>query len=124
MARVVGPLFSMSASGTIGDAVTYGNWKGIPWARVWFVPFNPQSVKQTNVRGALTLLVNLWQTLTDGTKIAWNEFAEGSKKSGFNQFVGRGMDQYIEQLGADVSALSVTVANVAPEETWTWTEVV
>ena len=124
MAKVTGPLFSMSASGTIGDAVTYGTWKGQPWARVWFTPENPQTQLQINVRKALSLCVEYWQSQDQGVKDTWETFAEGTAMSGYNQFVKRSMLEYGIQLGTDVDPLSVTIAGVPPSETWTWLPVV
>jgi len=121
MAKVTGPLFSMSASGTIGDAVTYGTWKGQPWARVWFTPQNPKTPKQVNVRLALALLITEWQTVvTQQQKDAYGVGAEGQKYSGFNLYVKRGMDQYIIQITSAVTPVSVSVASDYPSDVFTW----
>jgi len=50
MAKVTGPLFSMSASGTLGKALVFAGWKGIGYVRQWVVPSNPQSGAQGDVR--------------------------------------------------------------------------
>lgn len=120
MARLTGPLFSMSASGTIGDAITYGSWKGIAWARSWFIPSNPQTATQTNVRLAMSLLVAYWQIQAQGEKDIWNTFAEGTGMSGFNQMVKRGMDAYIADHGSAVVPISVSKAGAPPADVWTW----
>ena len=122
MAKVSGPLFSMSASGTIGEAVTYGTWKGQPWARVWFKPQNPQTAKQVNVRTALALTVAYWQaTLTQAQKDAYEVGAEGQRKSGFNLYVQRAMDAYITQLTSANTPVSVSVLGDYPSDVFTWT---
>lgn len=122
MARVTGPLFSLSASGSIGKTVTYGVWKGINWVREHFIPANPQSVNQTNVRTAWQLLVAAWQAETEAGKARWDSFAEGTGMSGFNQYMGRGMAEYIIQITASVTPVSVSDDKVGPPgETWTWT---
>ena len=78
----------MSASGTIGDAVTYGTWKGIAWVRSYFIPQNPQTADQVNVRTALALLVDYWQTtVSQSAKDAYGVGAEGQKYSGFNLYI-------------------------------------
>ena len=123
MARVSGPLFSLSASGTIGKAFTFLTWKGIPVCREWFRPANPQTAGQVNVRTALTLTVALWQALPDVVKTTWNTFAEGTQMSGFNQWVKRAMKEYIVQLGSDTLPVSVVCADNPPDETWTWSDV-
>lgn len=122
-ARVTGPLFSMTASGTIGKAVTYGTWKGRAWARVWFKPQNPKSDKQVNIRTALTLLVALWQGKTDPSKLAWNYYADPFSMSGFNKFVSRGLKAYIVDPGIEVVPTSVTQEGAPPADIWAWNPV-
>lgn len=46
MAKVLGPLLSLAASQTIGDSITYSNWRGISTVRVKSNPSNPQSEGQ------------------------------------------------------------------------------
>jgi len=50
MAKVSGPLMSLSASGKVADAVVYFGWKGIHTVRQWLKPANPQSPAQGNIR--------------------------------------------------------------------------
>jgi hypothetical protein len=50
MAKVTGPLYSMSASGKIGNAMVHFAWKGINVVREWLIPSNPQSAAQGNIR--------------------------------------------------------------------------
>jgi hypothetical protein len=50
MAKVTGPLYSMSASGSIGKAMVHFPWKGISVVREWLKPSNPQSADQGDVR--------------------------------------------------------------------------
>jgi hypothetical protein len=50
MAKVTGPLYSMSASGTIGKAMVFFGWKGINVVREWFIPKNLKSADQGDVR--------------------------------------------------------------------------
>jgi len=50
MAKVTGPLFSMSASGKLGNALVFGNWKGKNTVREWLKPANPKSSTQGDVR--------------------------------------------------------------------------
>lgn len=50
MARVNGALFSLNASGTIANTLTYGDWKGIPYVRTRVIPANPRSTEQTLTR--------------------------------------------------------------------------
>jgi hypothetical protein len=50
MAKVTGPLYSMSASGKLADAMVYFGWKGINVVRGWVKPANPQSASQGDQR--------------------------------------------------------------------------
>jgi len=50
MAKVTGPLYSMTASGKIADAMVFFSWKGVSVVRQWLVPANPQSAGQGDIR--------------------------------------------------------------------------
>lgn len=124
MSKVTGPLFSMDASGALGDAIVFSKWKGIAYVRAFAIPSNPQTVKQVNLRNAFTLAVDYWQAQDAPAKEVWNTFAEGTKKSGFNQFVERALKAYIADHGTDVSVTAVSVLGDPPLDVWTWTPVI
>lgn len=124
MARVSGPLMSMSASGTVGKALTFGKWKGRAWVREWFTPENPRTPKQVNIRTALTLLIAAWQAQTAEVMATWDTYAEPFNMAGVNKFVSKGMLAYVDQLTVDVTPLSVGVAGDPPAEVWTWAPVI
>lgn len=124
MARVTGPLFSISAKGTIGKAFTFSTWKGIAYVREWFKPANPQTAEQQNNRKALKLLVEYWQGLSGSDQDDWNDFAKQFQYSGFNSFVKRGMLAYSDQLGSSTEPLDCSYSGTVPTETWTWNPVV
>jgi len=50
MAKVTGPLMSMSASGKLGNAIVFSIWKGAAYVRKFVIPSNPQSVGQGDQR--------------------------------------------------------------------------
>lgn len=50
MGKVLGPLLSLSAQGTVGGALTYSNWKGISTVRVKSNPSNPKTTDQMHAR--------------------------------------------------------------------------
>ena len=50
MAKVTGPLFSISASGKIANAMVFFGWKGINVVRKFVIPSNPQSATQGDQR--------------------------------------------------------------------------
>lgn len=120
MAKVSGPLFSMSASGSVGKAITFGKWKGRPWCRVHFIPQNPRSAKQVNVRTAMALVVESWQGQPGNVAPLWNEYADQFNMSGFNKFVGHAIDAYMLDPGIDVVPTTVSVVGGPPNDDWTW----
>lgn len=121
MAKVVGPAFSVSATGTVGKTFTYGIIRGIQYVREWFTPYNPQSTKQVNLRTAFSMLVAEWQNdLTTAQKDAYIAGAQGTKNTGFSLFMGRGQDEYISQIGVDTTPTTLSVAGNYPLDVFTW----
>lgn len=53
MARVTGPLMSMSASGKIANAIVFSIWRGNAYVRQWLKPANPQMTLQGDQRTML-----------------------------------------------------------------------
>jgi len=53
MAKVTGPLFSVSASGKFAQALVYSSWKGSNVVRELVVPANPQTGAQGDRRTML-----------------------------------------------------------------------
>jgi len=50
MAKVTGPLYSMTASGKIADAMVFFSWKGQSVVRQWLIPKNLKSEDQGDQR--------------------------------------------------------------------------
>lgn len=50
MAKATGPLYSMSASGKLGNALVFFTWKGVNVVREWLKPANPMSATQGDQR--------------------------------------------------------------------------
>ena len=98
MARVRGPLYSISARGQIAQAMVFASWKGIPWVRQQFIPQNPKTADQQAVRLIFTQGVSRWHTLSDDQKTAWQAGIDrkGYTMSGFNFF----MSEYIKSMRA------------------------
>ena len=93
MAKLKGPLFSLSASGKLADALVYGDWKGIDYVRQYVTPSNPNSAGQQTQRGYITSAVAQWHDTSDVINaqdlINLNYAASLSTKplSGFNYYV-------------------------------------
>lgn len=83
-------MFSVTASGTIGDAITYSNWKGLPYVRSRVIPANPKTVSQVSIRTLLTSGVSIWQDagqVPAASKLSWDYYASGTGMSGFNRYM-------------------------------------
>jgi len=113
MAKTTGPLFSLTASGTVGKTITYSNWKGRPYVRRRVIPLNPMLAGQMAVRNALRCIAQavVWANLTvyfsptatptDKVKIAavtpdgyaWNGHLMGAA-------IGKNSDGYTAMLAA------------------------
>jgi hypothetical protein len=50
MAKVTGPLYSMGASGKLGNALVFFPWKGLNVVREWLIPTNKMSAGQGDQR--------------------------------------------------------------------------
>jgi len=86
MVKVAGPLFSLDASGTIGDAITASKWKGRNYFRSRVVPSNPKSGPQTGMRSMLSFLSKQWAGLSAANKATWDDRAKTTNISPFNAF--------------------------------------
>lgn len=71
MAKVLGPLLSLSASNTFGKTLTFSNWKGVNTVRLKSNPSNPKTVGQMTNRayfsagGKITKALDPIETLAD-----------------------------------------------------------
>lgn len=88
MAKVSGPLLSLSASGQIAKTQVASHWKGIAYMRRYAVPANPQTAGQTMTRSVFHWLVQVWKLLGANTQAAWTLAAKGQNKTNRNIFIG------------------------------------
>jgi Family of unknown function (DUF6266) len=93
MARLTGPLFSLSASGKIANTLVYADWKGVSYVRSKVTPANPNTAAQQVQRARLTTALTNWHNVTEpvGPQMvaALDRAANfmGRAMSGFNLFV-------------------------------------
>jgi hypothetical protein len=88
MAKTTAPLLGFGASGSIGDTLVYGNWRGVGYARRHVVPANPRSTGQTLTRDIFKNLSAMWKILPAGGQAPWLAFATGRPFLGVNRFMG------------------------------------
>jgi len=79
MAKVTGPLHSISARGRFGEAAMFSSWLGRSYVRVWRMHPKEPSLRQLSARRGLTVLSREWANLPEGAWEAWREFAKGKR---------------------------------------------
>ena len=91
MAKLTGPLMSLSASGQFASTIVYATWKGIKYARAYVIPENPNTSAQQVIRGYFSTAVAAWQGETSPHRLLWTDYAStnGLQESGFNLYVGK-----------------------------------
>lgn len=94
MARVSGPLLSLSASGTIANTLVYASWKGRPYARTHVIPTNPKTAAQVAVRSMLKFLSQYWTSEADLEKASFETLSEAANVSPFNSYVGYNQSRF------------------------------
>ena len=88
MVKTYGPMFSLDASGTIANAITFSKWKGRSYARQRVIPSNPKSVLQVSMRAMMKFLTQEWAGIESTPKGSWDERAAAANISPFNSFIG------------------------------------
>lgn len=95
MAKVVNPLLSIDATGSVGKSLTFGHWKGKNVAKFKIQYNNSSTTDQVKVRNLITDASFAWKTNAtvgaidiDGAyKSTYNTAAIGKAYSGFNLFI-------------------------------------
>lgn len=118
MAKLSGPLLSFGARGSLGKTMVISKWRGVPYARSYVVPANPQTAAQTSVRATFALLREMWKLAPSQLQDAWNAFASGRPFTGMNKEVGENvrvlngeadMSNYIASPGAGGGLVPLTM---------------
>lgn len=106
MAKVNGGLFSLSASGTIADTLTFSKWKGINYARTRVIPANPRSTDQTDTREVFAYLQALYKRLPAIGSEPWIAAAIGNPMTSINVFMKHNIAPLRSQTVLDNMVLS------------------
>lgn len=94
MALVNGPLFSLDASGTIGDTITFAKWKGRNYVRERVIPSNPKSGAQTGRRCMFKFLTQAWSSIAAGDQATFQDLADDIVASPFNAYLRINMQDW------------------------------
>lgn len=91
MAKISGPLLSFGARGQIGKSMVVAKWRGVPYARQYVQPSNPNTAGQQSTRGTFANWRGAWKLATANLVATWDAFAAGKKFTGMNAFVGQNL---------------------------------
>lgn len=116
MAKVVGPLHSSEARGSV-SSLTYNTWRGISTVKARTGPTTQYSDAQVNVRNKARLATLIWQSTTQANRDAWHHYAlnhvdvdwtgNPQRLSGYNWFIRINVRRQL--LGHGISATPPTV---------------
>lgn len=87
MAKVKGPILSISASGQLGKAMVFGSWRGVAYARQHVTPANPQSTEQTTTRNTFSGLDDHYKKMGTLGRAPWDLVAKGRPLTGRNALI-------------------------------------
>jgi len=94
MARVSGPLMSVSASGAFGGSMVFGTWKGRPVVRQLVIPNNPKSAKQVGIRAMMGFLAAAWKAKVLPKWTGYEAKAAAEAISEYNAYIGENLDRW------------------------------
>jgi hypothetical protein len=87
MARITGPLFSLTARGAVGHSIAFSSSNGTPYVKRRSTPRNPRSQSQTAVRDTVATLSSLWAAMPPRGQAPWTEPPRETIVSGRNRFL-------------------------------------
>lgn len=97
MARTVGPLMSLDASGSIAGTIVYSKWKGRNYVRQLVTPSNPRSPLQVSTRAMMRFLSQQWTPeLTAPQKATWEDDAAALAASPFNAYIQTNLQRWTQ----------------------------
>jgi len=114
MARLTGALFSLAASGTIADTLTFAKWKGIQYVRTRVVPANPNSTKQQEVRGVFSTLSEMWKRMPIAARNPFICAVRGLPLTPRNKHVQVNVAALIDAANLDNLVMSVSSGSSVP----------
>lgn len=77
MSKTTAPLLSFDARGQLANTLVYSTWRGIPYARRYVIPSNPNTTAQQSTRNTFSWLSSVWRLMPAEVREAWTAFASG-----------------------------------------------
>jgi hypothetical protein len=95
MAKVVNPLLSIDATGSVGKSLTFSHWKGKNVGKFKIQRNLSNTADQITVRSLITDASKAWASnatvggvvIDAAYKLAYDNYAIGKQFSGFNAFI-------------------------------------
>jgi hypothetical protein len=87
MAKTTAPLLSFGAGGQIGKTQVYASWRGVPYARRYVIPANPNTLSQQATRGVFSWLNGTWKLMAAPVQAVWTAFAKGKPLTDRNAWI-------------------------------------
>jgi len=87
MPKVTGPLFSITALGTLGKVITFQKNRSGSIVTKMPVPKKGTTEDQEAARSKFQAAAASWSSLTENEKANWNSVAAGTKQTGFNIYL-------------------------------------
>lgn len=113
MAKVSGPLMSMSASGQFAGSMVFGAWKGQPYVRQLVTPSNPKSAGQETARNATRTMGAVQKFIARTTTKRNGQTKTDKLLLGAKAPSGRAWNGYLVQVGIGTMAANYTAAQTA-----------
>ncbi len=110
MVKLKGQLLSLGASGSLGKAVTFSNWKGRAYAKKFASPTNNQQMTQLGLRAGMTFLSQQWANISAADKATWVNTAAASQISPFDAYVGDNLSALVDDKSPSKAFPSAPVA--------------
>jgi len=118
MARLNGPLFSLGAAGQLGKALVYADWKGIPYARTYVIPENPNSANQQEVRGIFKTLTEMWKRMPQLARDPFQAFVRGKTLTDRNAHIQASALALKNQANLNALVMSKSSGSSVPPASW------
>lgn len=122
MARLTAPLFSLDASGTLAEALTFARWKGVNYVRTRVIPANPNTANQQEVRGVFTTLSEMWKRMDSHAKEPWQKAVEGQPLTDRNKHVQLNVPALQGKANMNDLVMSVASGQAIPMEDVAWAD--
>ena len=114
MARLTAPLLSLGAAGQLGKALVFASWKGIPYARQYVIPANPNSTDQQEVRGIFYSLSEMWKRMPQLARDPWIAAVRGLALTARNRHVQANLKTLIDETLMTNLVMSVATGQAIP----------